>query len=132
MPSKGRPPPPPKPEELIEILDKKFEAYKEEMRETIESKSNEILQLREQHQEQMDSVNIQIEELKQSLEKSQQDQDSKMKDLDSNQKALVAELKKNIQSQVAGDIQEIRDCLGIYIYIIWRGARLGSFSFNII
>ena len=115
MPSKGRPPPPPKPEELIEILDKKFEAYKEEMRETIESKSNEILQLREQYHEQMDSVNIQIEKLKQSLGKSQQDQDSKMKDLDSNQKALVAELKKNIQSQVEGDIQEIRDCLGIYI-----------------
>ena len=30
MPSKGRPPPPPKPEELIDILDKKFEEYKVE------------------------------------------------------------------------------------------------------
>ena len=113
MPSKGRPPPPPKPEELIEILDKKFEEYKLEMAEAMENKSNEMSKLREDQDERNNQFLAKIDELQQSLDKFKDDQALIIGELNETQKSLCVSLRDEFQSQISKSLDEQREVFGI-------------------
>ena len=113
MPSKGRPPPPPKPEELIEILDKKFEEYKLEMAEAMENKSNEMSKLREDQDERNNQFLAKIDELQQSLDKFKDDQALIIGELNETQKSVCVSLRDEFQSQISKSLDEQREVFGI-------------------
>ena len=113
MPSKGRPPPPPKPEELIEILDKKFEEYKLEMAEAMENKSNEMSKLREDQDERNNQFLAKIDELQQSLDKFKDDQALIIGELNETQKSICVSLRDEFQSQISKSLDEQRELFGI-------------------
>ena len=113
MPSKGRPPPPPKPEELIEILDKKFEEYKLEMAEAMENKSNEMSKLREDQDERNNQFLAKIDELQQSLDKFKDDQALVIGELNETQKSVCVSLRDEFQSQISKSLDEQREVFGI-------------------
>ena len=112
MPSKGRPPPPPKPEELIEILDKKFEEYKLEMAEAMENKSNEMSKLREDQDERNNQFLARIDELQQSLDKFKDDQALILGEVNETQNSLCASLRDEIQSEISKSLDEQREVFG--------------------
>ncbi len=112
MPSKGRPPPPPKPEELIEILDKKFEEYKLEMAETMENKSNEMSKLREDQDVRNNQILARIEELQQSLDRFKEEQSSVIGEVNETQKSLCISLREELQSQISESLEEQRQIFG--------------------
>ena len=112
MPSKGRPPPPPKPEELIEILDKKFEEYKLEMAEAMENKSNEMSKLREDQDERNNQFLARIDELQQSLDKFKDDQALIICEVNETQKSLCVSFRDELQSQISESLEEQRELFG--------------------
>ena len=112
MPSKGRPPPPPKPEELIEILDKKFEEYKLEMAEAMENKSNEMSKLREDQDERNNQFLARIDELQQSLDKFKDDQALIIGEVNETQKSLCVSFRDELQSQISESLEEHRELFG--------------------
>ena len=112
MPSKGRPPPPPKPEELIEILDKKFEEYKLEMAETMENKSNEMSKLREDQDVRNNQILARIEELQQSFDRFKEEQSSVIGEVNETQKSLCISLRDELQSQISESLEEQRQIFG--------------------
>ena len=112
MPSKGRPPPPPKPEELIEILDKKFEEYKLEMAEAMENKSNEMSKLREDQDERNNQFLARIDELQQSLDKFKDDQALIIGEVNETQKSFCVSLRDEFQSQISESLEEQREIFG--------------------
>ena len=112
MPSKGRPPPPPKPEELIEILDKKFEEYKVEMAEAMENKTIELSKLREDQNEQNSQFLAKIEELQQELASFKENQDSTIEELNETQKSVSIALREEFKSQISEALEEQRQTFG--------------------
>ena len=133
MPKNGRPPPPPKPEELIDVLDKKFEAFRAEMLESMERKSTEIFQLQEADTELKSTADLRWTEIKESLESLKQENERKILEIVESQEKQSHDLKKELEMILIENVEELKDDLGkilscdIFLYpnvrricIIWR------------
>ena len=112
MPKNGRPPPPPKPEELIDVLDKKFEAFRAEMLESMERKSTEIFQLQEADTELKSTADLRWTEIKESLESLKQENERKILEIVENQEKQSHDLKKELEMILIENVEELKDDLG--------------------
>ena len=112
MPKNGRPPPPPKPEELIDVLDKKFEAFRTEMLESMERKSTEIFQLQEADTELKSTADLRWTEIKESLESLKQENERKILEIVENQEKQSHDLKKELEMILIENVEELKDDLG--------------------
>ena len=112
MPKNGRPPPPPKPEELIEILDKKFEAFRAEMLESMELKSSAIGQLQEADTELRSTTDLRWNEMKDSLESLKQENERKIMEIMETQEKQTHDLKKEFEMIVLENVEELKEELG--------------------
>ena len=68
----SRKPAPPKPEELIAKLDEKFETFKEEIQKSLEEKSGEINDLKENNKDLHNRIRENFEESHQDIESAKQ------------------------------------------------------------
>ena len=68
----SRKPAPPKPEELIAKLDEKFETFKEEIKKSLEEKSGDINDLKENNKDLHNRIRENFEESHQDIESAKQ------------------------------------------------------------
>ena len=112
MSKKGRPPPPPKPEELIEILDKKFEAYKVEMAEALENKSVELSKLREEQEERSNKILVRIDELEKSFVTYREEQSLQFEKIEESQTSICTSMRVEFQKNISEALEEQRQAFG--------------------
>ena len=126
MSKKGRPPPPPKPEELIEILGRKFEEFKVEMLESLQSKSSEILKLEEADTELKSSTEGQFTEIKEILESLKEENAGKLVEMKETQEVQCQEMKKGFEMLLLENMEELKQDLGLIILFRFKIASKTS------
>merc|ERR1712106_496431 len=83
----------PKPEELIQTLDDKLEAFKAEILASLEEKANDISKLQEENNEEKNKTEGVVSELKEEISKNKEENTTNCKNLQDTHGIEISEVK---------------------------------------
>merc|ERR1711892_432873 len=101
----------PKPEELIQTLDDKLEAFKAEILASLEEKANDISKLQEENNEEKNKTEGVVAELKEEISQNKEENTTNCKNLQDTHGVEISEVKNELKLNMDSIIAELKENL---------------------